>query len=125
MNIDRATRDVERNIARLMASMETLQELSKRLNLKNVERIWVGWNGSVYVDGSYDLETYRHNRRVLYKQGWRAINAFVNDDGTRHSWLKKDGQRIVYVMDTGTRGSTCQLVEDGERTRKVFTAECR
>lgn len=112
-----------RHIQNLAFGVSILNELPE---LRDIYRIHVSdMQGAVFIVAPYNLETYRHNRKVLYNAGWTVNRAFTVPSGNRYAHLKKgDDERISYIMEPDIEGSTCKKVKVAEEIAEIFQVAC-
>lgn len=121
---DTAVKAAFLKIEKLAHGIDVIGELP---DLCNINRMHIsGGDGAVFINAPYDLETYRHNRKVLSAAGWKATMAFVVSDGDRFTHLKKGNDSwITYIMQAGIQGSTCARVKVGEEVTDVYQVSCK
>lgn len=117
-----AIAETNRKVADMMVGLDVLRELP---TLEGASRIFISdLSGEVYITTVYDLPTYRRNRQLLAAAGWEAMSVLLANDGDRHTRLSKGDDKISYIMDPCTRGSTCKRVKVGERVQTLYEVRC-
>jgi len=110
---------IEEKKAKLDAAHKILDTLPVKVKKSLVSSRRDGCGGwvsdtTIWLTLPFDKLTYQKVRHALWRQGWEVACNWTHEGEYCARLTHPDyEERIVLNLEPGTRGSTCELIEDG------------